>query len=357
MKSTSSDAVVPFVALYRKYRPSRFADVVGQDHIIKVLSAAIERQEIAHAYLFAGSRGIGKTSIARIFAREIGTAEHDIYEIDAASHTGVDDVRALNEAVHTLPFSSKYKVYILDEAHMLSKAAFNALLKTIEEPPAHVIFVLATTEDHKIPETIISRCQVFRFAKPSQSILRDVVLKTAKAEGYTLERASAELIALLGDGSYRDTLGLLQKVVTASTDTKLSADEVELVTGAPASRLVNDFITALSQNDAATSLACIQEVAQRSTSARIFIKLVVQKLRSVLILRLSPNALESLKTAHTEEDFAFVEVIAKDVAKHSITSKTLSRMLQAYDEVERSYIPELPIELAVIELCGDQAKG
>jgi DNA polymerase III subunit gamma/tau len=133
-------------ALYRKYRPAKFKDVVGQDHVIKVLEAESKSGNISHAYLFSGSRGIGKTSVARIFAEAIGTTKNDIYEIDAASNTSVEDIRALNESVFTLPFESKYKVYILDEVHMLSKSASNALLKTLEEPPNHVVFILATTE-------------------------------------------------------------------------------------------------------------------------------------------------------------------------------------------------------------------
>jgi DNA polymerase-3 subunit gamma/tau len=147
------------VSLYRKYRPTGFEQVVGQDHIVSVLKQSVEGGSPAHAYLFCGGRGIGKTSVARIFARALGTSENDIYEIDAASHTSVENIRELNEAVNTLPFDSKYKVYILDEVHMLSKSAFNAFLKTLEEPPKHVIFILATTEMDKLPETIVSRCQ------------------------------------------------------------------------------------------------------------------------------------------------------------------------------------------------------
>ena len=157
-------------ALYRKYRPQTFKEVLGQDHIVKVLQSSIELDKIAHAYIFSGSRGTGKTSVARIFAKELGTSANDITEIDAASNTGVDDIRALNESVNTIPFESKYKIYILDEAHMLSKSAWNALLKTLEEPPKHVIFILATTEFEKIPETVVSRCQTFSFRKPAQKV-------------------------------------------------------------------------------------------------------------------------------------------------------------------------------------------
>ena len=222
-------------ALYRKYRPQKFSEVFGQENIVKVLESSIKLGNIAHAYIFSGSRGTGKTSIARIFAKEIGTSTNDIVEIDAASNTGVDDIRAINESVSTLPFESKYKVYILDEAHMLSKQAWNALLKTIEEPPKHVIFILATTEFNKIPETIISRCQTFAFKKPTQKVLKEVITAIAKKEKFTIDSVSCELIALLGDGSFRDAQSILQKVISASKDNEVTLEEVELVTGSPKS--------------------------------------------------------------------------------------------------------------------------
>jgi DNA polymerase-3 subunit gamma/tau len=202
------------MSLYRKYRPQTFKEVVGEDHIIKVLSGAIQLGNISHAYLFSGSRGTGKTSVARIFSREIGTSANDLYELDAASSNGVDDIREINESVHTLPFESKYKVYIIDEAHMLSKSAWNAFLKTLEEPPAHVVFILATTEIEKVPETVISRCQSFVFKQPNQSVLKEFAQMISKKEGTTLEPDAAELVALLGDGSFRDTHGILEKIIS-----------------------------------------------------------------------------------------------------------------------------------------------
>src|SRR3989344_4156987 len=159
----------PQVALYRKYRPTKFEDVIGQTHIISVLENEIKADRVSHAYLFSGSRGTGKTSVARIFASTLGVNPEDIYEIDAASNRGIDDIRAIRESVHTLPYSSKYKIYIVDEVHMLTKEAFNALLKTLEEPPAHVIFILATTEPHKLLDTVISRCEHFTFKRLSHS--------------------------------------------------------------------------------------------------------------------------------------------------------------------------------------------
>ena len=161
------------MVMYRRYRPTTFKDVVGQDHVVEALERSIKNKTIGHAYLFAGGRGTGKTSVARIFASEIGCTEKDLYEMDAASNRGIDDVRAIRDAVSTMPFESPYKVYIIDEAHMLTKEAFNALLKTLEEPPPHAVFILATTEAEKIPETVVSRCQTFNFKKPTQKILRE----------------------------------------------------------------------------------------------------------------------------------------------------------------------------------------
>jgi DNA polymerase-3 subunit gamma/tau len=211
-KKGGTDARAP-MALYRAYRPQTF---------------------IAHAYLFAGGRGTGKTSMARILANALGTDAQDIYEMDAASNRGIDEVRELREGVATLPFASTYKFYIIDEAHALTKDAWGAFLKTLEEPPAHAIFVLATTELDRVPETIKSRCQVFQFKKPSHEVLKKLVLRCCKKRGCKLgARRAAELIALMGDGSFRDTLGILQKVLTISQDEKLTEEEVAKVVGAP----------------------------------------------------------------------------------------------------------------------------
>ncbi len=302
-------------ALYRTYRPSKFSEVKGQDHIVDVLKGSIELGRISHSYLFAGGRGTGKTSIARIFAHELDVSDTDIYEIDAASNRGIDDIREIRDGVAVLPFESKYKVYIIDEVHMLTKEAFNALLKTLEEPPAHVIFILATTEIEKLPETVVSRCQTFQFKKPSQAVLKDLVVNVAKKEGFTLEKGAAELVALLGDGSFRDTLSTLQKIVSFSKDTKISIAEVERVTGAPKIESVNNFIAALSTKDIEKGLKILEKI----DAPLLFSTLVLERVRYVLLMKV----MKDFKPDISDEDIEFLKKI------ENINSQTLVAVIDA----------------------------
>ncbi len=348
-KDQSSSAKVQ-TALYRKYRPQTFKDVIGQDHVVKVLENSIKAGAISHAYLFAGSRGTGKTSVARIFAQEIGTSEHDLYEMDAASNRGIDDIREIREGVNTVPFESKYKVYIIDEVHMLTKEAFNALLKTLEEPPSHAIFILATTETDKLPETVVSRCQTFTFKKPNQEMLRESVVSIAKKEGFVLEPAAADLVALLGDGSFRDTQGILQKVIAASGGTggekngKISLAEVELVTGAPRNQTVKDFISSLSEGNMQKGLSALNEATENNVDMKIFSRLVLEKLRFILLLANAPEMAKLIQERVSEEDFVFLK------ETKGITLDTLLEILKASQLIGRAFIPQLPLELALIKI-------
>ncbi len=342
------------LALYRKYRPTGFTEVLGQEHIVETLKGAIREGHVAHAYLFAGSRGTGKTSLARILAREIGCTEKDLYEIDAASHTGVDDIREIREGVATLPFESPYKVYIIDEAHMLSKAAFNALLKTLEEPPKHVVFILATTETEKLPETIVSRCQTFSFRKPSRVILKKMIDRVAKEEGFTLEPAAGDLVSLLADGSFRDAHGILQKVIGASKDKRVSLAEVELVTGAPRGALVNDVIAAIEGADVAAALGAVRKVADANVDMKVFIALLLEKVRAVLLLKFAPDMKKDVLEQFTNEDEEFLDVLAKGKGS-KLNSSTLAALLDAYAATGRAAVPQLPLELALIDLLGEQS--
>ncbi len=333
--------------LYRAYRPQSFKEVQGQDHIVRVLEAAIKNKKIAHAYLFVGTRGTGKTSVARILARELGVSDKDLYEMDAASHTGVDNIRELREGVNVMPFDSPYKLYIIDEAHMLSKGAWNAFLKTLEEPPAHAIFVLATTERDKVPDTIQSRCEVYTFKQPSREVLVQVISDVAKQEGYTLDTAAAELIALLAEGSFRDALSTLQKVLTVSKDKRIDAAEVETVTGAPRGETVRQILKALSEKNAETALKSIRSAVKDNIDARTLARLLIHRMRVVLLLRFAPALAEEFSSELTEADLA----LSKDIAKNpGVTSEILRALLEAYSTMAYAAVPHLPLELAVIEI-------
>jgi len=336
--------------LYRKYRPKKFEDVIGQEHVIKVLEAQVKSGDIAHAYVFSGTRGTGKTSVARIFANEIGTSQNDIYEIDAASHTGVDDIREINDSVNSLPFDSKYKVYILDEAHMLSKQASNALLKTLEEPPEYVVFILATTETHKIPETVLSRCQVYTFKKPTQEVLKQVVQNISKKEGFSIDNPSAELVALLGDGSFRDTLGIIQKIVSFSKDKKISEDEVRLVTGSPPIELVNEVVEAISKDDINKALSSVKRSVEANSDMSVFLKLILHTVRSILLLSFGEDSM--VKDDSNKEQFEFIKEMSKN--KGNFSSSVLVKLLEAYEGIKGAYIPSLPLEIALIKIIEEK---
>ena len=341
------------LALYRKYRPTTFKDIIGQDHIVSVLEGSLKTGNVAHAYLFYGGRGIGKTSIARILARELGTSDNDLTEIDAASNNGVENIRDLREAVRVFPFDSKYKIYIFDEVHMLSKGAFNALLKTLEEPPEHVIFMLATTELEKVPDTIVSRCQVFTLKKPTEVILKEMVVSLAKKEGVKIDSEASELIAMLGDGSFRDTQGILQKVISISSDEKLTRSEVERVTGAPKQELVFNFITSLIDENIELGFTAIAEATAQNIDMLIFMKLVLKTLRTGLLLRYAPEMKGELSLSLSESEKNFFKDALKE-KKGAITSKTLVVLLDAYQNMKFAFIPQLPLEIALVEILGEK---
>ncbi len=300
-------------SLYRKYRPSNFKEVLGQDHIISVLEKAIENKNPNHAYIFTGSRGVGKTSIARIFAKELGVNEADIYEIDSASFTGVDNIRELTEGATAMPMMSPYKVYILDEVHMLSKNAFNAFLKGLEEPPKHVIYILATTELNKLLDTIISRCEVHNFKKPSIDILSQVIKDVVKKEKLSIDDESTKLIAMSGDESFRDTLSVLQKVI-ASVDGK-EIKNIEHILNIPDVSLIDEIIEKSIGGEKVYEN--IDKLKEKNSDGKIVYDLFMDRLRTRLregkdkekTLALFAKALENYRHIRFVDAFLVLEVV------------------------------------------------
>jgi DNA polymerase-3 subunit gamma/tau len=335
------------LSLYRKYRPQTFDEISGQDHVVKVLEQETKTGKVSHSYLFSGSRGIGKTSIARIFAKALKVNPEDVYEIDAASNRGIDEIREIRDSVHAFPYSSKYKIYIVDEVHMLTKEAWNAFLKTLEEPPSHVIFILATTEEYKLPDTVISRCECFAFKKPTHEQLSKTILEVSKKEGYSIEKKSASLIATLADGSFRDALSILQKTIHSSKDKNLSHKEVEEVLGSPRESLITDILDGIQKSDASISINAVKQAREENNDMAVLLTLIIRSIRFVLLLRFAKEMKNEIINQTGEEEFEKIENFAKNAK--NINSKTLLRFLEALGRQSFSSIGELPIEIAIIE--------
>ncbi len=275
-------------ALYRKYRSKNLDQVIGQEHITKTLKNALKSGKISHAYLLTGPRGVGKTSVARILAYEVngipyeGEKHHlDIIEIDAASNRRIDEIRDLRDKVHIAPAVGKYKVYIIDEVHMLTKEAFNALLKTLEEPPAHVIFILATTEAHKLPETIISRTQRFSFKPIDNDKLKAHLRTIAKAEKLTVDDAALELIAEHGEGSFRDSISMLDQA--SSAERKITFETVQQLLGLAPKELIDKLLAATASISPKQLVEVLDELRDKGFSATGVAKQLSNVLRQELI--------------------------------------------------------------------------
>ncbi|MBI5621329.1 DNA polymerase III subunit gamma/tau [Candidatus Falkowbacteria bacterium] len=361
------------VSLYRKYRPQTFAEVVGQNHIKVALENEIKRGQVAHAYLFAGPRGIGKTTSARLIAKAVncekrqeGEAEPcnscsacaeitagrslDVIEIDAASHTGVDNVREnIIDNARFTPNKLRYKVFIIDEVHMLSLSAFNALLKILEEPPAHILFILCTTELHKIPVTIISRCQRFDFRKVVFEDLVSHLTFICKQEGVQCDKAVVQAVARRSEGYLRDAVGLLGQILSLG-EKKISLEQAELVIPRSNFAAVIDLIYHLTQHDSERALQLISRLVDEGVDLQRFTLEMVECLRQLLLIKIS-GTIGDLTTATEADQQQKVEQIVKAVAVPQLVVM-IEQLIRRSHEIMSSVIQQLPLELAAVELCG-----
>lgn len=358
------------LALYRKYRPNTFEDVIGQEHITQALKNQIATGNVGHAYLFTGSRGIGKTSIARIFAKAVNCennragspcgecasckkleAQNDInvIEIDAASNNKVDDIRELREKVKFAPVDAKYKVYIIDEVHMLTDSAFNALLKTLEEPPAHVIFILATTEVHKLPATILSRCIRFDFRLVPVTMLAERLEKVFESENIVFDDDALTVIAKAGEGSVRDTLSIADCVVAYSSGNKITKESALKVLGSTDEALMIKFFDFMAERDVGGLLEFISDIDGKGKNLSIFVKDLSKHARNLLICKSckQPNDILSM----TGETFEMLKAQAD-----RFEEKTLIEYMQAFggaeNELRYTLSPRLLLETLALALAS-----
>jgi len=357
--------------LYRKYRPQKLADVVGQKHVVQTLFNAIKNNRLGQAYLFTGPRGTGKTSIARILAKTINcqnpqnvqacgqcfnclaiTAGRslDIIEIDAASHTGVDNVREIIEAVKLPPTALKFKVYIIDEVHMLSGGAFNALLKTLEEPPAHVIFILATTEIHKVPETIISRCQRFDFGRLSIPNIIEKLAAIARNEQVKISPESLEMIAIASEGGMRDAENLLGQIMTLEYK-NITVQEVEEILGATDRQSAGVIAEMILSGETEKAIEKINSLFSDGYDLEIFTKALINYFRQLMLLKINPRLKSCFSCEIPEKE---LEKMLKQTEKTEVGKIILAVNIfwEAQNRLSAFALPQLALEIAAIKAAG-----
>ena len=361
------------LALYRKYRPRSFGEVIGQEHVVQTLRNALMHGMVSHAYLFCGPRGSGKTTLARLLAKTVNCENlgkdrepcnkcsacqeinlgraMDLVEIDAASNRGIDEIRELKEGIKFMPVKLKYKVFVVDEAHQLTKEAANALLKTLEEPPSHAIFILATTETHKMMGTIVSRCQRFDFRKLR---LEEIVQRlgiVAKKENLEIEKSALELIALSSGGSFRDAESILDKVSTSAAGApmkRITADQVKELLGLVDINLVTQLTQLLLEKKGREAMKFLSDTLEQGSDPHEFAKALVTHLRYAFLVKISPDLENVLLAGYTKEQ---KESMKKQTSlwEERDLQKAVELFLVAENKMKFSYIPQLPLELAIIE--------
>lgn len=356
-----------YQALYRVWRPQQLKDIVGQEHITKTLQNALISNQFSHAYLFCGPRGTGKTSAAKIVAKAINCEKMpatepcnechackgitdgsivDVIEIDAASNNGVDEIRDIRDKVKFMPNEVRYKVYIVDEVHMLSTGAFNALLKTLEEPPKHVIFILATTEPHKIPLTIISRCQRFDFKRIATSSLVERMKTIIAHHDVDVSDEALELLARAADGGMRDALSLLDQAISYSA-AEITIEDALAVTGSVSQQLLTEVVKAIGDKDVAKGLQTVDSLIREGKDPQRFIEDVMFYYRDLLLYQAAPQLVDSLERAKVDDEFkALASTLQKDAIYFAI-----ERLNESHQEMKFVSHSKIFLELAIVKLC------
>lgn len=362
------------LVLYRKYRPKTFSEVVGQEHVVKTLTNAISKGMVSHAYLFHGPRGSGKTTIARLLAKAVNCERRkekeyepcnkclscqeinegrslDLIEIDAASNRGIDEIRELRDGIKFVPTRSKYKVFIIDESHQLTKEAANALLKILEEPPSHVIFILATTEIHKMIPTILSRCQRFDFKKLTVSEIIKKLEFISKNEKINIEKEALELIALNSEGSIRDAESILDQAISfLGTSKKIKAEDIKNLLGTIETKVIGDLIDLILEKKAKEGIELLNEILEKGYDAKEILNSIIEYLREAMLLKINPILENSLLSSFTKEE---KEKLLFQIEKREEEDfkKLIKIFLEAEGRMKLSPIPQLPLEIAILEAC------
>src|SRR3989344_5625425 len=393
--------IMPNLVLYRKYRPKTFGEVTGQEHVVQTLTNALSMGMISHAYLFCGPRGTGKTTIARLLAKALNCETRkaregeetkvssspslsrsessafepcnkcsscleinegrsiDLVEIDAASTGGIDAIRELRDGIRFSPTKSKYRIFIIDESHHLSKDAANALLKTLEEPPAHAIFILATTEIHKMIPTIISRCQRFDFRKLTLTEIVSRLGTLAQKENVKIEKSALELIALSSGGAARDAEGLLDQVLTFSGDLKqgetIKAEDIKELLGMVDTKLVGQLFDFICQKKGGEALDFLSKTLEKGKDVQELTRALVAYLRQGLILKIAPDLQNPLITGLTGEEQGKLKSQIANFEEADLR-RILKLFMEAESRMKYASIPQLPLELAIIEALEKEAK-